>query len=87
MFIVDVYNDVELDYADTELTPGPLRLRQCLYLLYKLWQKSLDLVKIWSVGSPTKGNSLSLEKIFSVYDLSQQVKLVQAMSLSSKTCL
>ena len=21
MFIVDVYNDVELDYADTELTP------------------------------------------------------------------
>ena len=23
MFIVDVYNDVELDYADTELTPRP----------------------------------------------------------------
>ena len=25
-FFVYVYNDVELDHADTELTPGPLRL-------------------------------------------------------------
>ena len=81
MFIVYVYNDVELDYADTELTP---RSTSPLTMFVSFVQ---IMVKIWSVGSPTKGNSLSLEKIFSVYDLSQQVKLVQAMSLSSKTCL